>query len=130
MLGFETALHILTVPLLRQYCACFGLDAAGKKENLIERLMVYVFDLLPVDAIESDPSSFKGKEGQASKSTLLLPDDLKGITTNLSIKDLTRLYKVDQLKRFCALQDLQTTGKKSVLVSRVYRFLKEQYEDN
>ncbi len=46
--GSKKFLHTLTLPLLKKWCTSMGQKTQGTKKDLVERLMVHIFELEPL----------------------------------------------------------------------------------
>jgi hypothetical protein len=72
--GMETFLQLLTTPVLRSHCEELKLNSTGNKKELVERLMVHIFELEPLNETKDDS---KEKTTNKEKPTKKVPTKKK-----------------------------------------------------
>jgi len=147
--GMESFLHKLTAPLLKSHCSEMSISQSGTKKELIERLMVHIFELEPLDNEKTKKTKkTKGKSSKKEKSKNDNKDrknengkkekQKQGTTREKFVApplETIRVGKYDthvtlydnfnlpDLVAFCKQNGIKASGKKKEVIKRILSYL-------
>jgi len=149
--GMESLLNRLSKILLQKHASEMGIKSSGEKKELVERLMVHIFELEPLEEIEKTkikPKKEKKKkkelESKPTKKEKKPKEKKEPQEKKEPVKrekfvappldtickgkydSYTALYdnfNLPDLVNYCKQEDLKTTGKKKDVIKRMLHYL-------
>jgi len=148
--GMKAFLNKLPLSILKSYCKRFELKTKGAKTQLVESLMVFIFELEPLgeaagqastNGDEASTPSKKEKEKKEIKTeaqeketnekaaTPSTPQknaprpSISTIVKGMTYTQMFDTFNLTDLVQYCKEKNMKSTGKKPVVIKRILQYL-------